>query len=47
MGAKAGGAEYVREFLLTRTVTENTLRRGFAPEDESSEAPTAVASAGA
>jgi len=32
-GAKAGGAEYLGEFLLTRAVTENTLRRGFAPED--------------
>ncbi len=32
-GSKAGGAEYLGEFLLTRAVTENTLRRGFAPED--------------
>ncbi len=32
-GAKAGGSNYLDEFLLTRTVTENTLRRGFAPED--------------
>ena len=31
-GAKAGGTEYLGEFLLTRAVTENTLRRGFAPE---------------
>ena len=31
-GAKAGGTEYLNEFLLTRAVTENTLRRGFAPE---------------
>jgi RHH-type proline utilization regulon transcriptional repressor/proline dehydrogenase/delta 1-pyrroline-5-carboxylate dehydrogenase len=34
IGTKAGGADYLREFLLTRTVTENTMRRGFAPEDE-------------
>ena len=33
-GAKAGGTEYLGEFLLTRSVTENTLRRGFAPESE-------------
>src|SRR5205085_9192473 len=33
IGTKAGGADYLREFLLTRTVTENTMRRGFAPED--------------
>ena len=31
-GAKAGGTDYLGEFLLTRAVTENTLRRGFAPE---------------
>ena len=31
-GAKAGGTDYLHEFLLTRAVTENTLRRGFAPE---------------
>ncbi|WP_428333119.1 aldehyde dehydrogenase family protein [Novosphingobium sp.] len=34
IGTKAGGSDYLREFLLTRTVTENTLRRGFAPEPE-------------
>ena len=33
IGSKAGGADYLLEFLLTRTVTENTLRRGFAPEE--------------
>ena len=32
-GSKAGGSNYLEEFLLTRAVTENTLRRGFAPED--------------
>jgi RHH-type proline utilization regulon transcriptional repressor/proline dehydrogenase/delta 1-pyrroline-5-carboxylate dehydrogenase len=32
IGTKAGGAEYLLEFLLSRTITENTLRRGFAPE---------------
>ena len=34
IGTKAGGTDYLREFLLTRTVTENTMRRGFAPEPE-------------
>jgi RHH-type proline utilization regulon transcriptional repressor/proline dehydrogenase/delta 1-pyrroline-5-carboxylate dehydrogenase len=33
IGTKAGGPEYLLEFLLTRCVTENTMRRGFAPED--------------
>ncbi len=31
IGTKAGGRDYLLEFLLTRTVTENTMRRGFAP----------------
>jgi RHH-type transcriptional regulator, proline utilization regulon repressor / proline dehydrogenase / delta 1-pyrroline-5-carboxylate dehydrogenase len=31
-GTKAGGPDYLLEFLLTRCVTENTMRRGFAPE---------------
>ncbi|MCA1686312.1 MAG: aldehyde dehydrogenase family protein [Planctomycetia bacterium] len=33
IGTKAGGADYLLEFLLTRCVTENTMRRGFAPDD--------------
>ena len=33
IGSKAGSADYLLEFLLVRTVTENTMRRGFAPED--------------
>lgn len=31
-GTKAGGADYLLHFLDPRCVTENTLRRGFAPE---------------
>jgi RHH-type proline utilization regulon transcriptional repressor/proline dehydrogenase/delta 1-pyrroline-5-carboxylate dehydrogenase len=33
IGTKAGGSDYLLEFLLTRCVTENTMRRGFAPDD--------------
>jgi RHH-type proline utilization regulon transcriptional repressor/proline dehydrogenase/delta 1-pyrroline-5-carboxylate dehydrogenase len=33
IGEKAGGPDYVRQFMEPRTVTENTMRRGFAPED--------------
>ncbi|MDX2035452.1 MAG: proline dehydrogenase family protein [Isosphaeraceae bacterium] len=33
IGTKAGGSDYLREFLLTRVCTENTMRRGFAPEE--------------
>ena len=31
-GTKAGGEDYLRHFLLPRVVTENVMRRGFAPE---------------
>ncbi len=33
-GAKAGGREYLQHFLVPRVVTENCLRRGFAPAEE-------------
>lgn len=32
IGEKAGGPDYVRQFMEPRTVTENTMRRGFAPD---------------
>jgi RHH-type proline utilization regulon transcriptional repressor/proline dehydrogenase/delta 1-pyrroline-5-carboxylate dehydrogenase len=31
-GTKAGGAHYLRHFVDLRAITENTMRRGFAPE---------------
>jgi RHH-type proline utilization regulon transcriptional repressor/proline dehydrogenase/delta 1-pyrroline-5-carboxylate dehydrogenase len=31
-GDKAGGPDYLLQFLSPRTVSENTTRRGFAPE---------------
>ncbi|MGD9721941.1 MAG: L-glutamate gamma-semialdehyde dehydrogenase [Pirellulales bacterium] len=31
IGTKAGGPEYLLQFVVPRTVTENTMRRGFAP----------------
>jgi RHH-type proline utilization regulon transcriptional repressor/proline dehydrogenase/delta 1-pyrroline-5-carboxylate dehydrogenase len=34
-GTKAGGAEYLENFLVPRVITENCLRRGFAPSEES------------
>ena len=34
-GTKAGGREYLQHFLVPRLVTENCMRRGFAPLDES------------
>ena len=33
-GTKAGGHEYLENFLVPRVVTENCLRRGFAPAEE-------------
>ncbi len=33
IGTKAGGPDYLHEFLLTRCITENTMRRGFAPDE--------------
>lgn len=32
VGAKAGGPDYLLQFLEPRSVAENTMRRGFAPE---------------
>lgn len=32
LGSKAGGAEYLRHFVVPRAVCENAMRRGFAPE---------------
>jgi RHH-type proline utilization regulon transcriptional repressor/proline dehydrogenase/delta 1-pyrroline-5-carboxylate dehydrogenase len=32
-GTKAGGADYLLQFLLPRVVTENITRHGFAPEE--------------
>ncbi|MBX3413712.1 MAG: proline dehydrogenase family protein [Pirellulales bacterium] len=34
IGSKAGGPDYLLQFVLPRTVTENTMRRGFAPSSE-------------
>jgi len=31
-GTKAGGPDYLLQFMVPRTITENTMRRGFAPE---------------
>ena len=32
VGSKAGGPDYLLQFLVPRTVTESVMRRGFAPE---------------
>jgi RHH-type proline utilization regulon transcriptional repressor/proline dehydrogenase/delta 1-pyrroline-5-carboxylate dehydrogenase len=33
VGSKAGGPDYLPQFLEPRVVTENTIRQGFAPGD--------------
>jgi RHH-type transcriptional regulator, proline utilization regulon repressor / proline dehydrogenase / delta 1-pyrroline-5-carboxylate dehydrogenase len=33
VGAKAGGEDYLLQFVVTRIVSEQTLRRGFAPAE--------------
>ena len=40
IGTKAGGPEYLLQFVVPRTVTENTMRRGFAPSTSSDNAQT-------
>jgi RHH-type transcriptional regulator, proline utilization regulon repressor / proline dehydrogenase / delta 1-pyrroline-5-carboxylate dehydrogenase len=34
VGSKAGGPDYLLQFTVPRVVTENTLRQGFAPMEE-------------
>src|SRR6202008_628820 len=31
IGSKAGGPDYLLQFLLPRSICENTMRHGFAP----------------
>ncbi len=38
LGTKAGGPDYLIQYCEPRTITENTLRRGFAPSEEVVEA---------
>ena len=33
VGSKAGGPDYLLQFMIPRNVAENTIRRGFAPAD--------------
>ena len=32
LGSKTGGTEYLKQFLHTKILTENKMRRGFSPE---------------
>jgi RHH-type transcriptional regulator, proline utilization regulon repressor / proline dehydrogenase / delta 1-pyrroline-5-carboxylate dehydrogenase len=42
VGSKAGGPDYLLQLMEPRTITENTIRRGFAPAPGSGETPTAT-----
>lgn len=33
-GSKAGGEDYIKQFVVPTTVTENTMRRGFSPSED-------------
>jgi len=37
IGSKAGGPDYLLQFLIPVNVTENTMRRGFAPQHDPDE----------
>jgi RHH-type proline utilization regulon transcriptional repressor/proline dehydrogenase/delta 1-pyrroline-5-carboxylate dehydrogenase len=37
IGSKAGGPDYLRQFCVPKTITENTIRHGFAPSGEASD----------
>jgi RHH-type proline utilization regulon transcriptional repressor/proline dehydrogenase/delta 1-pyrroline-5-carboxylate dehydrogenase len=32
VGSKAGGPDYLLQFMEPRVITENTMRRGFSPD---------------
>jgi len=38
VGSKAGGPDYLLQFLIPRAITESVMRRGFAPSEEASPA---------
>jgi betaine-aldehyde dehydrogenase len=31
LGLRAGGPDYLQQFMIARTISENTMRHGFAP----------------
>jgi RHH-type proline utilization regulon transcriptional repressor/proline dehydrogenase/delta 1-pyrroline-5-carboxylate dehydrogenase len=40
LGSKAGGPDYLKQFVQTRVITENTIRHGFVPPQEFNRAST-------
>jgi RHH-type transcriptional regulator, proline utilization regulon repressor / proline dehydrogenase / delta 1-pyrroline-5-carboxylate dehydrogenase len=41
-GTKAGGHDYLLNFMFPRVITENTVRRGFAPDSDEAAVPAEV-----
>jgi len=37
IGSKVGGPDYLLQFVIPRVITENTMRRGFAPDAKAGE----------
>ena len=37
VGSKAGGPDYLKQFMLARSWSENTMRHGYAPLPEEDE----------
>ncbi|RMG34624.1 MAG: L-glutamate gamma-semialdehyde dehydrogenase [Planctomycetota bacterium] len=46
IGSKAGGPDYLQQFLIPVNITENTMRRGFAPPPHAEHDQDAVSEAG-
>jgi RHH-type proline utilization regulon transcriptional repressor/proline dehydrogenase/delta 1-pyrroline-5-carboxylate dehydrogenase len=42
IGSQAGGPEYLLQFTMPRSVTENTMRHGFAPERTATASETGI-----
>jgi RHH-type proline utilization regulon transcriptional repressor/proline dehydrogenase/delta 1-pyrroline-5-carboxylate dehydrogenase len=34
IGSKAGGPDYLHQFMVPRNIVESTMRRGFAPAED-------------
>ena len=43
LGTKTGGPDYLQQFTLPKTVSENTMRHGFSPANVSGEKPPKAA----
>ncbi len=39
VGSKAGGPDYLLQFVIPKAISENTMRRGFAPNDSAKTQP--------